>query len=416
METSFRPIFWFLLGFCLNRMLNTFETTKLQNYKNFLQLKENNSKHGHEQSSMSNGSHINDEVGPSSSLLASMKENHISSNSTYNLSQKKHWCVLDWNYMNKNMRRHFDHFPHALEAILPCYSKFIENKAITTTTKDESMGETLHERNCGFMIDRMLVTKNDNQIDMPPYIKQVFDKIGCEVKLYGFTSILRRQKPPIPEGDVSFQINYYRLQSRILNIKYIDRPEHAHFLRRQFVPDDLVHRIKGSDKPLQIGLINRKHGRRVHNLQTDILDALQKAFRSANITYSEFEYTSVQDQAKWFATKDVIIGPHGAAMTNSLWITQETIVLQMYPDGYFLPTLEPLIEQVRGIPLQWYNKSIDPILEHKKKVQVKRSMIPNYQLCIENNFTVPAKDIVDRIRLILPEAIRKEDQDITIFL
>ena len=84
METSFRPrIFWFLLGFCLNRMLNkSFETTKLQNYKNFLQLKEIDSKHGHEQSSMSNGSNINDELGPFSSLLASMKDNHISSNST----------------------------------------------------------------------------------------------------------------------------------------------------------------------------------------------------------------------------------------------------------------------------------------------------------------------------------------------
>ena len=152
-------------------------------------MKEIDSKHGHEQSSMSNGSNINDELGPSSSLLASMKENHISSNSTYNLSQKKHWCVLDWNYMNKNMRRHFDHFPHALEAILPSYSKFIENKAITTVIQDEAVGETLHERNCGFMIDRMLVKteKKENETQIPPYIQQVLDKIGCDVEIYAQT-------------------------------------------------------------------------------------------------------------------------------------------------------------------------------------------------------------------------------------
>ena len=49
-------------------------------------------------------------------------------------------------------------------------------------------------------------------------------------------------------------------------------------------------------------------------------------------------------------------------------------------------------------------------------IQVESTMIPNYQLCIQNNFTVPAKDIVDRIRLILPEAIRKDDEGITTFL
>ena len=150
-------------------------------------------------------------------------------------------------YEQEYERRHFDHFPHALEAILPCYSKFIENKAIITIIQDEAVGETVHERNCGFMIHRMLVTteKKENETQIPPYIQQVLDKIGCDVEIYGFTSIKRRQKPPIPEGDVSFRFNYYRLQSRILNIKYIDRPEHAHFLRRQFVSDDLVHRIKG---------------------------------------------------------------------------------------------------------------------------------------------------------------------------
>ena len=127
------------------------------------------------------------------------------------MSQKKHWCVLDWNYMNKNMRRHFDHFPHALEAILPCYSKFIENKAITTLIQDEAVGETLHERNCGFMIDRMLVMKEKKEIGIAPYIQQVLDKIGCDVEIYGFTSIRKRQK--------LFQKGMYPLDSIIIGCR-----------------------------------------------------------------------------------------------------------------------------------------------------------------------------------------------------
>lgn len=318
------------------------------------------------------------------------------------VNNKTQWCVLDPTFMSKNMRKHFYHFPHALEAILPCYSKLIEKNAITTKLLDEEIGETLYERNCGFMVHINLAK---NETSLSPYIKQVLDKIGCKVKFWN-------RYDQVPKGNFSFRNNFYRLQSRMHQIKYIDRPEHAHFLRRQFIPDKHIGKIKGEKKTLQIGLINRKTSRRVLNMQTDLLKEVKKVFPNANITYSEFEFYSVQEQVEWFATKDVIIAPHGAAITNSLWITSNTIVMQMYPDGYFLPTLEPLIEQAGGIALQWYNKSIDPVQEHKKWAKEKLSWKPQWQISIGKNFTVQHEEVVKKVKFALSDVVyfKKENE------
>lgn len=76
--------------------------------------------------------------------------------------------------------------------------------------------------------------------------------------------------------------------------------------------------------------------------------------------------------------------------------------MQMYPDGYFLPTLEPLIEQAGGIALQWYNKSIDPVQEHKKWVKEKRSWKPQWQ----------HEEVVKKVKFALSDVVyfKKENE------
>lgn len=130
-----------------------------------------------------------------------MKEFSFSSKKNRNLpipisytsvNNKMQWCVLDPTFMNKNMRKHFYHFPHALEAILPCYSKLIEKNAITAKLLDEAIGETLYERNCGFMIHTNLAK---NESSLSPYIKQVFDKIDIQFIIMYYKKLKGKRKP-----------------------------------------------------------------------------------------------------------------------------------------------------------------------------------------------------------------------------
>ena len=82
-----------------------------------------------------------------------------------------------------------------------------------------------------------------------------------------------------------------------------------------------------------------------------LLQALPEA--DIDLTTLENEST-VRDQAKWFASKHFIIAVHGAALTNSAFITKGTFVLQIYPPGFHWQSLDLLIEQSGGIALDWY--------------------------------------------------------------
>ena len=65
----------------------------------------------------------------------------------------------------------------------------------------------------------------------------------------------------------------------------------------------------------------------------------------------------------------------GAALANSIFITQKTIVMILYPPGGYFPSLEPLVEQSGGMALDWYprdieNPYISTITESKKSFDI----------------------------------------------
>jgi hypothetical protein len=128
----------------------------------------------------------------------------------------------------------------------------------------------------------------------------------------------------------------------------------------------------------------------------DICNALQQALPDANINMTEFEFKTLKEQAWYFASKDIIISPHGAALTNSIFITPNTIVLQMYPDGYFWQSLEPLIEQSGGVALDWHDRNGgDPYIKYRTSNWKEKA------LALQSSFVVPPEEIVERILLIL---------------
>jgi len=199
----------------------------------------------------------------------------------------------------------------------------------------------------------------------------------------------------IAEGDTEYKPNLYEMHPRFEYIRYLNSPEHAHALRRRIIGDNDIYKVKGKGKPLQIGMIQRPKGRRVANME-EIRDALKQALPDANINVTNFEFKTLKEQAWYFASKDIIISPHGAALTNSIFITPKTIVLQMHISGLFWQSLEPLIEQSGGIALDWYDHNGgNPDIKYATSNWTGRAQAQR------SSFVVPPEEIVERILLIL---------------
>lgn len=259
------------------------------------------------------------------------------------LAKETHWCIVASKFLPKNTRAHFSHFPHAAEIILPCWSYFMEQEATG---------------NCGFYF------ANEKQFQLSPWPKDLIQAMGCEVKYPSPGKGMDKKGfvDELPKNDVQFIPNTYLLRPRLEYIRYLNSPSHAHALRRLFVSDDYIWSKKGNGKPLQIGMIQRGESRRIGNFD-EIKDGIQEAIPSADIICTNFQFNTVKEQAEWFATKDVVVAAHGAALTNSVFVTPGTIIMQMYPPGYFWQSLDPLIEQSGGHAIQWYKKGGNPAVE-----------------------------------------------------
>jgi hypothetical protein len=201
--------------------------------------------------------------------------------------------------------------------------------------------------------------------------------MNCRVREFNISTYGDKQK--LTKADVHDDDNqsvYYQYplqlkQPRPGMIRYLERPEDAHALRRRLVRDDDL--IPLNSSLLHIGMIQRPVGSERHIVNFKVLvNHLQRRLPQAVLHVSEFNSTDIREQAHWFATKHVIIAAHGAALTNSLFITPGTIVMQLYPSGYFWQSLEPLIEQVGGIALDWSMDHDAALLEWKQAEQENR--------------------------------------------
>jgi hypothetical protein len=224
--------------------------------------------------------------------------------------------------------------------------------------------------------------------------------MGCRVEYL---------EEPLPEDGVSplsdptevqHIPNMYLQRPRYGQMKYLDHPEDAHALRRRVIPDSLIDKkyYKGNGNPLQIGIIQRTRSRIITNLDK-IVTALQDKLENCEITISDLnDAPLLHHQAEWFATKDVIIAVHGAALANAIFVTPGTIILQLYPANFFWQSLDPLIEQSGGIALDWYDRKEDPIVAWRNAQAQKKEVVNKAR---EGNVTPPIDQIIDPILLSL---------------
>jgi hypothetical protein len=128
----------------------------------------------------------------------------------------------------------------------------------------------------------------------------------------------------LPDNSVFHVPNVYLSKPRTNHYHYIDDKEDAHTLRRSFISDFDIATMKGPDKPIQIGIIQRERNRIITNI-ADLKRGIQDHFINANVTVTNFDFKTVKEQASWFATKDIIVAVHGACLANPLSSLQKQL-------------------------------------------------------------------------------------------
>ena len=108
------------------------------------------------------------------------------------------------------------------------------------------------------------------------------------------------------------------------------------FLRREFLNDSII----GVEKKQRI-FISRKQRRRVIN--EDELVAVLSEFGFKSIAP---ESLSVAEQISLFATAEVVIGAHGAALTNTVFCSPGTKVIEIFAPDYVNHCYRKLSSQV----------------------------------------------------------------------
>ena len=140
-------------------------------------------------------------------IRTSFQAKGVTFNKPNSSNTKVHWCILSKGYMSVSASKYFNHFPHATEGILPCWSWF--RKANATS-------------NCGLVImDGLELVENSWQ-------KQLVDVMKCRVE-YRNETYTGKHLTNLPGGNSSIQFvqNVLLQKPRYSTMRYLADEEDA---------------------------------------------------------------------------------------------------------------------------------------------------------------------------------------------
>jgi Glycosyltransferase 61 len=157
----------------------------------------------------------------------------------------------------------------------------------------------------------------------------------------------------------------------------------------------------GSSVP-RIGILNRqkKYKRTILNVH-EVAGALQSAFnRSALIPIKTLEDASFAEQLEFFASHDIVIAPHGAALTAVPFMPRCGAFLEIFPKHFFMPHYFGSLAESSDLKQYYMYESLGNgtaesggtyhMLQGKRKnlcldaghvVSAVRKMVANWQMC-----------------------------------
>lgn len=230
-------------------------------------------------------------------------------------------------YLNSRNSFSLQHFPHAAEAQLSCFSLFrrypSRKRRIVVTREDP-----VHVK--GFHAGNDFNTVLHGLIDYRKVEEVPFDQIRQKRKEACFVHGTPRQRNNT--GPPGFE-----------NPWLIDEPGIRDLQRRAMFTTP-------TESIVNIGIVNRRGTRRIEYAR-ELMGAISEIVPAKGFTVSTIDDLgdlSVQDQAQWMHNQDLVIAPHGAQNANFMWVRECTAVLELFPLGYYVPGYTLALAEIAG--------------------------------------------------------------------
>ena len=288
------------------------------------------------------------------------------------------WCVLD-----ENNTVLFKHFPHASQALLPCWSWFQRIR--------ESGGTNM---SCGFYV------KPDLKVSRWP--AELIKLMGCSVTF---------EQPPVTSSQAKNKtiiLHYDEVTGRGLN--WFEKPEDAVALRSLLLDQQVNltwnRNLSTKEQQQTITIVNRKGTRRLVNVE-NISTALREAYPSALIQTFYMEDMTPMEQFVLWSQQSIVIAPHGAGLTNSMFLPpgNASAVIEIFPRHYYGQRMFGTLLRSCGIRRYgYYNNELDPVADWKVYGSTKEQRSYYRSVVLEP----PVDDILDLVRQALIEGENNE--------
>lgn len=114
----------------------------------------------------------------------------------------------------------------------------------------------------------------------------------------------------------------------------------------------------GSSDTLRIGIVDRNSTPRITNTKA-LVWRLKQEFPEAEIDVSLMEGKSFRQQVHCCSNQDVVVGGHGASMTNMVFMPPDGLVVEIFPPVYHKCMFRMLAEKSSLGYGAWYSPATD---------------------------------------------------------
>lgn len=144
------------------------------------------------------------------------------------------------------------------------------------------------------------------------------------------------------------RIKKYQISKRFL--KFRD------YILRKFNLYQIVPQTSFSGEKITISIISRSNKRRILN-EKELINAIRKRWEPyVEINRFKMEDYSFKDQVHIMRNSSIVIGMHGAGMMNSMWLSEDSVVIELFPYKYYKPTFELICDLLHIKRYTWNNK------------------------------------------------------------
>jgi hypothetical protein len=306
----------------------------------------------------------------------------------------------------EQVTRHYLHFPHFMQQALPCYNMFHYFSKVIHT--DQSRKNSLHnymilpdrvKSISGFSpyIQNFLIAMEGH----PYYVQMIYgfdenipvhqDCTDMSQSTTSTTSAILASKTfgdsgwdhpvryfmELNPNEQKVQVTYdnyeliQQIQYSILGEDYRAGPSALDFDKELSTILKEKHQSYQAKSIqciiLQVLILDRKTRSREFTNVDKMISFLQnytvnyKTTRTSliqfrlNVTYvPSFMRITLREQAYFMHQADIIYTPHGAQLTNAIFIRPCTVVLEFFPRSYYLQFFQSMVLAAHGIPLEGY--------------------------------------------------------------